>query len=139
MNDIVLETNNLTKYYDKTLALDHLNLRVPRGCIYGLLGRNGSGKTTAIKLMLGLFGPTTGSAEVLGCDCQSLTPQIRQRIGYVTEGHRLFRWMRIGRLEKFQKAFFPGQWDKNLFDDMSAGAGFVGSGFGAESGVINNG
>ena len=118
MNDIVIEVKNLTKYFGKTLALDHLNLQVPRGCIYGLLGRNGAGKTTAIKLMLGLLRPTTGTATVLGCDCQNLTPQIRQRIGYVTEGHRLYRWMRIGELEKFQRAFFPGLWDPKLFDDM---------------------
>ena len=118
MNDIVIESQNLTKYFHKTLALDHLNLQVPRGCIYGLLGRNGAGKTTAIKLMLGLLRPTTGSARVLGCDSQDLTPQIRQRIGYVTEGHRLYRWMKIGELEKFQRAFFPGSWDDKLFNDM---------------------
>jgi ABC-2 type transport system ATP-binding protein len=118
MNDIVIEVKNLTKYFGKTLALDHLNLQVPRGCIYGLLGRNGAGKTTAIKLMLGLLRPTTGSAKVLGCDCQNLTPQIRQRIGYVTEGHRLYRWMKIGELEKFQRAFFAGSWDERLFNDM---------------------
>ena len=92
MNDIVLETENLTKYYGDTLALDHLNLRVPRGCIYGFLGRNGAGKTTAIKLMLGLLTPTAGSSKLLGCGSQELTPQIRQRIGYVTEGHRLYRY-----------------------------------------------
>lgn len=118
MNDIVIEAKNLTKYFHKTLALDHLNLQVPRGCIYGLLGRNGAGKTTAIKMMLGLLRPTTGTATVLGCDCQNLTPQIRQRIGYVTEGHRLYRWMTIGELAKFQRAFFPGLWDTKLFDDM---------------------
>jgi len=118
MNDIVLETEGLTKYYGKTLALDHLNLRIRRGCIYGLLGRNGTGKTTAIKLLLGLLKPTSGSSRVLGCDSQELSPQIRQRIGYVTEGHHLYRWMPIGRLEKFHRAFFPGQWDGKGFDDM---------------------
>ncbi len=119
MSDIVLETESLTKYYGKRLALDHLNLRVPRGCIYGLLGRNGAGKTTAIKLLMGLLRPTIGRAKILGCDCQHLTPRIRQRIGYVTEGHRLYRWMSIGQLEKFQRVFFPGrQWDGRLFDEM---------------------
>jgi ABC-2 type transport system ATP-binding protein len=118
MNDIVLQTTNLTKFYGKTLALDHLNLQVPRGSIYGFLGRNGAGKTTAIKIMLGLLRPTAGAAALLGCDCQDLTASIRQRIGYVTEGHRLFRWMKIGELEKFQRAFFPGQWDRKLFADM---------------------
>ena len=67
---------------------------------------------------MGLLKPTDGGAWVLGCDSQFLTPQIRRRIGYVTEGHRLYRWMKIGELEKFQKAFFPGQWDEKLFNDM---------------------
>ena len=55
---------------------------------------------------------------MLGCDSQSLTPQIRQRIGYVTEGHHLYRRMTVGRIETFQRAFFPGQWNSKLFDDM---------------------
>jgi ABC-2 type transport system ATP-binding protein len=118
MSDIVLQTKNLTKYYGKRLALDHLNLSVRRGCIYGLLGRNGAGKTTAIKLLLGLMKPTCGSSSFFDCDSQQLTPEIRQRIGYVTEGHRLFKWMRIGELQKFQRSFFDGDFDDKLFDDM---------------------
>jgi len=118
MNEIVLETKALTKYYGGTLAVDHMDLEIPRGCICGFVGRNGAGKTTAIKLMLGLLNPTAGSSKLLGCDSSTLTPAIRQRIGYVTEGHRLFRWMSIGGLEKFQRSFFPKQWDDKFFADM---------------------
>jgi ABC-2 type transport system ATP-binding protein len=118
MNEIVLETKGLTKYYGSTLAVDHMDLQIPRGCICGFVGRNGAGKTTAIKLMLGLLNPTAGSSRLLGCDSSALTPAIRQRIGYVTEGHRLFRWMSIGGLETFQRAFFPKQWDDKFFADM---------------------
>jgi len=118
MTETVLESQSLTKYFGKTVAVDHLNLEIPRGCICGFVGRNGAGKTTAIKLMLGLLKPTIGSSKLLGCDSMALTPVIRQRIGYVTEGHRLFRWMSIGRLEKFQRAFFQKQWDERLFADM---------------------
>ena len=118
MNEIVLETKALTKYYGSTIAVDHLDLKIPRGCICGFVGRNGAGKTTAIKLMLGLLNPTAGSSRLLGCDSSALTPAIRQRIGYVTEGHRLFRWMSIGGLEKFQRSFFPKQWDDKFFADM---------------------
>ena len=114
MNEIVLETESLTKYYGSTLAVDHMDLQIPRGFV----GRNGAGKTTAIKLMLGLLNPTAGSSRLLGCDSSALTPAIRQRIGYVTEGHRLFRWMTIAGLEKFQRAFFPKQWDDKFFADM---------------------
>jgi ABC-2 type transport system ATP-binding protein len=118
MSEIVLETKGLTKFYGRTPALDHLDLRIPRGSICGFLGRNGAGKTTAIKMMLGLLHPTAGSAALLGCDSAALTPAVRQRIGYVTEGHRLFRWMSIAKLERFQRAFFPEQWDDRFFGDM---------------------
>jgi len=118
MTETVLQTQGLTKYYGSTLAVDHLNLQIPQGCICGFVGRNGAGKTTAIKLMLGLLKPTAGSSTLLGCDSQQLKPAIRQRIGYVTEGHRLFRWMSIAELEKFQRSFFPKQWDDKFFADM---------------------
>jgi ABC-2 type transport system ATP-binding protein len=118
MSDIVLETHNLTKAFGSQFALDHLNLSIPRGTICGFLGRNGAGKTTAIKLMLGLLHPTVGSATVLGCDAQALTPEIKARIGYVTEGHRLITWMTIKRIEQFQKAFYPDQWDSQFFAEM---------------------
>ncbi len=118
MSEIVLETNALTKYYGGKLALDHLSIKIPRGCICGFVGRNGSGKTTAIKLMLGLLEPSSGSSALLGCDSRSLTPEIRERIGYVAEGHHLFGWMTIAELENFQSAFFPGRWDESFFADM---------------------
>ena len=118
MTETVLETYGLTKYYGGTLALDNMDLKIPRGCICGFVGRNAAGKTTAIKLMLGLLKPTAGSAKLLGCDSQNLTPAIRQRIGYVTEGHHLFHWMSIASLEKFQRAFFPKQWDDRFFSEM---------------------
>jgi ABC-2 type transport system ATP-binding protein len=125
MNEIVLETKGLTKYYGNVLAVDHIDLKIPRGCICGFVGRNAAGKTTAIKLMLGLLNPTSGSSKLLGCDSATLTPAIRQRIGYVTEGHRLFGWMSIADLEKFQRAFFPRQWDDKFFAEMIEYFGLV--------------
>ena len=118
MSDIVLETKGLTKYFSNKAALENFDLQIPRGCICGFVGRNGAGKTTAIKLMLGFLKPTAGNSNVLGCDSMSLTPQVRRRIGYVAEGHRLFRWMNINQLENFQKPFFDEQWDDKFFSEM---------------------
>lgn len=118
MNDIMLKTDNLTKAFGMQIALDHLSVAIPRGTICGFLGRNGAGKTTAIKLMLGLIAPTAGSCSVLGCDSQALTPDIRARVGYVTEGHRLISWMTVKQIEQFQKAFYPDQWDSAFFWEM---------------------
>ena len=117
-NDIVVRAENLSKYFGDKCAVDHLNLSIPKGCICGLLGRNGAGKTTAIRMLLGFLEPTAGASSVLGCDSQELTPAIRERVGYVTEGHRLYRYMTIGQLRDFQRSFFPGRWDEKLFDDM---------------------
>ena len=118
MNDIVIKTEGLTKYFGRKPALDHLTVSIPRGCICGFLGRNGAGKTTAIKLLLGLLQPTVGSSAVLGQDSTALSPETRARIGYVTEGHHLFRWMSIAALENFQRAFFPDQWEGGFFAEM---------------------
>jgi ABC-2 type transport system ATP-binding protein len=118
MNEIVLETSGLTKYFKDKCVVDHLDVKIPKGCVCGFLGRNGAGKTTTIRMLMGLLKPTAGNCSMLGCDCRDLTPSVRQRIGYVTEGHRLYKWMKIGELEKFQRAFFPNQWDSKLFDDM---------------------
>jgi len=109
MADVILKANDLTKYYGKTLAVDHFDLSIKQGCVCGFIGRNGAGKTTVIKMLMGLLKPAAGQASIFGCDCQNLTPEIRRQIGYVTEGHRLIRWMKIAELEKFQKAFFPGR------------------------------
>ncbi len=102
MTEIVLETSGLTKYFKDKCVVDHLDLKIPKGCVCGFLGRNGAGKTTTIRMLIGLLKPTTGSGSLLGCDCQELTPTIRQRVGYVTEGQRLYKWMKIGELEKFR-------------------------------------
>lgn len=117
-NNIVLRAENLSKYFGGNCAVDHLNLSIPKGCICGLLGRNGAGKTTAIRMLLGFLEPTAGSSCLLDCDSQALTPAIRERIGYVTEGHRLYRYMTIEQLRRFQRSFFPGRWDDRLFGDM---------------------
>jgi len=118
MSDTVLETKGLTKYFSNKAALESFDLQIPRGCICGFVGRNGAGKTTAIKLMLGFLEPTAGGSTVLDCDSMSLTPEVRRRIGYVTEGHRLFRWMNINQLENFQKPFFNENWDEEFFSEM---------------------
>lgn len=64
----VIETHELCKQYGGHLVVDHLNLTVPQGCVYGFLGPNGAGKSTSMKMMLGLVHPTGGSVKLLGCE-----------------------------------------------------------------------
>ncbi len=97
MSDIVIETRNLTKVYrdfwgrQKVRALKALDLEIRRGEIFGLLGPNGSGKTTTMKLLLGLLFPTSGQALVFGKDATDVTKN--ERIGYLPEESYLYRFL----------------------------------------------
>ena len=82
-------------------------MTVNQGEVYGLLGRNGAGKTTVMKMLLGLLSPTRGKSTLFGCSSQKLTPDIRARVGYLGEGHYLYGWMRIQELARFTKSTHP--------------------------------
>ena len=114
MADPVIETRGLTRYFGAKCAVDALNISVPRGCVFGFLGRNGSGKTTTIRMLLGLLEPTRGSCSVLGYDSADLPPQVRARIGYLAEGHHVYGWMRVRECGAFQARFFE-HWNDELF------------------------
>jgi ABC-2 type transport system ATP-binding protein len=116
MPDVIV-THRLTKYYDRRPAVNHLNLRVPQGSVYGLLGRNGAGKTTAIKMLLGMVHADIGTAEVLGEDSLRLRPETRRRIAYLAEGHPLYRWMKVGEAVRFARAFYP-TWNDALLEQI---------------------
>lgn len=118
MNDLAIDAQNLTRYFGRKCAVNQVNLRVPRGSVFALLGRNGSGKTTAIRMLMGLLAPTRGSAQVLGCDSAKLAADVRARIGYLTESHFVYGWMRVRECEKFQSGCFP-RWNHKIFTAMT--------------------
>jgi ABC-2 type transport system ATP-binding protein len=91
----VIRTRGLTRYFGSKPAVYELDLEVPRGGIFAFLGRNGSGKTTTIRMLLGLLSPTRGEGSVLDCDIRALTPATRARIGYLAEDHPLYGWMTV--------------------------------------------
>ncbi len=114
MNDNPIVVENLVKYYDGRCVLDGISLQVPRGCIYGLLGRNGSGKTTMIRILLGLEPPTRGRTLVLGEESMRLSANAHGRVGYVAEGHNLIQSYRVGRLIGLCKGLSL-QWNEEFF------------------------
>jgi ABC-2 type transport system ATP-binding protein len=97
VSDVVVETKNLTKTYrdfwgrQKVRALKALDLQVKRGEIFGLLGPNGSGKTTTIKLLLGLLFPTSGEVNILGRPASDVAKN--ERLGYLPEESYLYRFL----------------------------------------------
>jgi ABC-2 type transport system ATP-binding protein len=84
----------LTKHFGPVLALDRLDLEVPRGSIFGLLGPNGAGKTTTIRILTGLARPTSGTATVAGVEIGLDRPELRRRIGYLDQDPRFYGWMK---------------------------------------------
>ena len=110
----VIETRGLTRYFGGKAALLDVNIRVPRGSVFAFLGRNGAGKSTTIRILLGLLEPTRGSATVLGHDSRALMPEVRARIGYMAENHPVFGWMRVSQCADFQSSFYA-HWNHDIF------------------------
>jgi ABC-2 type transport system ATP-binding protein len=110
----VIRTQGLTRYFGAKPAVYDLNMEVPRGCVFAFLGRNGSGKTTTIRMLLGLLEPTRGEGSILGHDIRSLLPEVRARIGYLTEDHQLYGWMSVRECGDFQSRFYP-RWNGKIF------------------------
>lgn len=107
MSDMAITTDALTKFYGDVRAVDGLDLRVPRGAVYGFLGRNGAGKTSTIRVLLGLSRPTAGSARVLGLDIRRDRVAILQRTAFVAESKTLYARFTPAELVRFTRGFYP--------------------------------
>jgi ABC-2 type transport system ATP-binding protein len=102
-----IATERLTKFYGSRRVVADLNLKIPEGSVYGLLGRNGAGKSTTLKMLVGMVHPDYGKASLLGEDVASLSPETRSRVAYLAEGHPLYNWMTIGQAVAFIRGFYP--------------------------------
>lgn len=114
----IIECNNLTHYYGKRLIYENLSFSVPKGRILGLLGKNGTGKTTTINILSGYLKPRSGQCSIFGQDIQTMHPSTRRNIGLLIEGHVQYQFMTIREIEKFYSAFYPGQWRKEAYYDL---------------------
>ncbi|WP_112322146.1 ABC transporter ATP-binding protein [Oceanibium sediminis] len=91
MSDIVAETVGLTRTFGTKTAVDNVDLKITKGSVYGLLGPNGSGKTTAMRMLTGLLKPSGGHAVVLGTRLPGNAEPLKRRIGYMTQGFTHYR------------------------------------------------
>ncbi len=113
----VVEVRNLTHYYGKKLVYENLNFEIKRGSIFGLLGKNGTGKTTTINILNGFLKPKSGHCYVFGEDSYNLSPETKARVGFLIEGHIQYNFMNIRQIEKFYSAFYP-KWKKEPYYEL---------------------
>ncbi len=101
MTDLAIQAHELDKTFGKVKAVRSLNLQVPRSRIYGFLGPNGSGKTTAIRMLCGLLTPTAGQINVLGYSIPDEAEALRLKVGYMTQKFSLFDDLTVGENLQF--------------------------------------
>jgi ABC-2 type transport system ATP-binding protein len=111
MSDPAIEIRGLRKTFSGTVkAVDGLDMVVPRGVVYGLIGRNGAGKTTMLRMLMGLLRPDAGFGYVLGTDVRTADPLQRARVMYVSQGQQLYSWMTLEELGYYIGRFYP-RWE----------------------------
>lgn len=118
----VIKTKDLTIRYGAFTAVDHVDLSVEEGEIFGFLGPNGSGKTTIIKALCGLLKPAEGTGLVLGYDCATQAAEIRQRVGYMSQNFSLYQDLTVNENMEFYAGVYGlhGKYFKRRMDEAIA-------------------
>jgi|SRR6267143_3106637 len=111
----IVETVDLKKSYAAVEAVRGINLRVPEHSICAFLGQNGAGKSTTLRMLLGMIRPTSGTGRIFGLDIGSErdSVRIRERVAFVAEDKRLYEYMTVAQIVRFTRSFFP-RWRDDL-------------------------
>ena len=123
MNEYVIRTQALTRRFDRTLALDRVNLEVASGNIIALLGPNGAGKTTFLRVLMGLLEPSEGAASVFGEDVRALSEEVAVRVGYMADTAEPPAWLTVGQLIDLKASAAPGFDRERMRDWLSVPQG----------------
>lgn len=115
----ILELSRVTKRFGDQSAVNGVSLRIEPGARLGLIGVNGAGKSTSIRLLLGLLRPDEGQAAMLGRDPMREAKWCRQRVGYVPEAHLIHRWMTVHQAVGFCRGMYP-TWNESLCGELLA-------------------
>jgi ABC-2 type transport system ATP-binding protein len=136
MGEMAVEARGLTKVFSKNVvAVAGLDMAVPSGVVYGLIGRNGAGKTTALRLLLGLLRPSQGISEILGKSFLTAPREHRKRVAYVSQEQQLHAWMTLEEL-CFYISHFYDAWDQTYADKLGRQFGLA---MGRQIGLMSGG
>lgn len=118
MSEYAIVTKDLRKSYKRnTEVVKGLNMSVKKGAVYALLGSNGVGKTTTIRMITGQLAPSSGDIEVFGLEPLAHRKELNTKVAYVAEDQRLYDWMTVDELIKFVKSFYPN-WDDKVCEHL---------------------
>jgi ABC-2 type transport system ATP-binding protein len=109
----VIETHDLAKSYGQFGALHGLNMSMPEGSVFALVGASGAGKTTTIKILLNMIAPSRGRATLLGVDSRAIGPSLLSQVGYVSESQALPGRLRVEQFFNYLRPCYPS-WDSQL-------------------------
>jgi len=109
-DDLAVDIQALGLRYGDRTALDQVSIRIPAGSVVGLVGRNGAGKSSLLRCLVGLTVPSQGGSTVLGSPSLSLSDEVRARLGYVSQGGDLLGWLTVWQQIETLGSFYPG-WD----------------------------
>lgn len=115
--DKIIECDKITHYYGNRLIYKDLSFEVEKGKVLGLLGKNGTGKTTIINILNGYLKPRSGVCRLFGEEMEHLTPQTKARIGLLLEGHVQHTYFNVGQIERFYSGFFP-KWNRDAYYEL---------------------
>lgn len=113
----IIECDKITHYYGDRLIYADLSFDVEKGKVLGLLGKNGTGKTTIINILNGYLKPRSGVCRLFGEDMNNISPATKSRVGLLLEGHVQHTYFNVQRIEKFYSAFFP-KWKKEAYYEL---------------------
>lgn len=115
--EYAVECRNLTHYYGSKRVYEDMSFNIRTGSILGLLGKNGTGKTTTINILNGFLEPRAGECFILGENSHYLSPATKSRVGFLLEGHIQYDFMNIYQIEKFYAQFFPN-WKREPYYEL---------------------
>jgi ABC-2 type transport system ATP-binding protein len=113
----VIHCENITHYYGSKLIYENLSFEVERGKILGLLGKNGTGKTTIINILNGYLKPRSGVCRLFGEPMEELSPATKARVGLLLEGHVQHTYFNVGQIERYYSRFFP-RWKREAYYEL---------------------